>query len=185
MSAKIAICARELLLLISNIPKKRRCVWLWVQWLYFGARGRLDVDSCCFGLHWSKRSTFWKDCLCTLSALQKGMTHAPYPLLKYKEFTPETHKFEMRTFEQLRADQKRRKESGCRKSEVKEYYNCEFESLFKGLLFWKLHAYLSIYHWGLAWKSYIPLKRKQFHSIVKSKLKTDSKLVKSMKLWET
>ena len=68
-----------------------------------------------------------------LSVLRMGMTHTPYPLLKYKEFTPETHKkFEMRTFEQLRADQERYRESGCPKSKVKEYHNCEFESLFKG-----------------------------------------------------
>ena len=38
----------------------------------------------------------------------------------------------MRTFEQLIADQERYKESGCPKSKVKEYQNCEFESLLKG-----------------------------------------------------
>ena len=72
---------------------------------------------------------FCEDCLCTLSALEKGITYTPNPLLKYKEFTSETHKFKMRTFEQLRADQEIYKESGSPKSKVKEYNDCEVESL--------------------------------------------------------
>ena len=47
---------------------------------------------------------FCKDCLCRLSDLQKGATHTPNPLPKYKDFVPQNNRFGVRTFEQLRAD---------------------------------------------------------------------------------
>ena len=78
------------------------------------------------GLH------FCKDCLYKLSDLKKGTTHTPFPLSKYEQFTPDTHKFEMRTFEKLQADYSRYKQSGDPRSKIKEYNNCEFESLFRG-----------------------------------------------------
>ena len=42
------------------------------------------------------------------------------------------HTFEMRTFEKLQADYSRYKQSGDPRSKIKEYNNCEFESLFRG-----------------------------------------------------
>ena len=50
------------------------------------------------GLH------FCMDCLCKLSDVQKGTTHTPFPLPKYVQFTPDIHKFEMRSFKKLQAD---------------------------------------------------------------------------------
>ena len=75
---------------------------------------------------------FCKDCLCRLSDLQKGATHTPSPLPKYKDFVPQNNKFGVRTFEQLRADHLKYKDSGEPRSKVKNFNNCEFSSLFRG-----------------------------------------------------
>ena len=89
---------------------------MWIATNYTGPKG----------LH------FCKDCLCKLSDLQKGTTHTPFPLPKYEQFMPNTHKFEMRTFEKSQADYSRYKQSGDPRSKIKECNNCEFESLFGG-----------------------------------------------------
>ena len=75
---------------------------------------------------------FCKDCLCRLSDLQKGATHTPNPLPKYKDFVPQTNRFGVRTFQQLRADHLKYKDSGEPRSKVKNFNNCEFSSLFRG-----------------------------------------------------
>ena len=85
-----------------------------------------------FGYTGPKLLHFCKDCLCQLSDLQKGTTHTPFLLSKYEQFMHDTHKFEMRTFEKLQADYSRYKQSGDPRSKIKEYNNCEFESLFRG-----------------------------------------------------
>ena len=57
----------------------------------------------------------------------------PNPLPKYKDFVPQNNRFGVRTFEQLRADHLKYKDSGEPRSKVKNFNNCEFSSLFRGI----------------------------------------------------
>ena len=95
---------------------------------------------------------FCKDCLCRLSDLQKGATHTPNPLPKYKDFVPQSNRFGVRTFEQLRADHLKYKDSGEPRSKVKNFNNCEFSSLFRGtgpVILKTSCMRLFTSHWGL------------------------------------
>ena len=84
------------------------------------------------GLSGARGLQFCKDCLCKLSDLEKGKTHTPNPLSKYNDHKPSKTDFEIRTFEMIKRDNQTYDNDGKPKSKLKEYNNCEFQSLFTG-----------------------------------------------------
>ena len=64
------------------------------------------IMCCMLGLTGPNGKVFCKDCLATLSDLEKGKTHSPHPPFKYKSSVPSKQTFEARTFENLEGDHK-------------------------------------------------------------------------------
>ena len=64
--------------------------------------------------------------------MEKEKTHTPTPLSKYNDHKPSKTDFEIRTFQMIQCDNQNYDNDGKSKSKLKEYNNCEFQSLFTG-----------------------------------------------------